>query len=238
MVTTPDIGVWQNPASSAQSSVRHIDEHGAETWFGERTDDLFLVPNFVANEERGSTSAYFASVAKTFFTGVVLASPLFMGGGAQAGVTSTTPPSAIARLRPTWDTHLVSNAAAEQTRVSDEIIGELGRLQDGWAGDGSVAPPENVRRDVEAFLGVLTLTEKNAPSVEVDDETGNVTFFWMIDFQQLISVDFFGDGHARCAYSNRDASKSFRARIHLNDDRELVSFLTSDEIVDLGVAVL
>lgn len=62
----------------------------------------------------------------------------------------------------------------------ERLLADLGRLQDGWAGPGTVAPSSETFRDVQLALNALDRRARS-PSIEVDTEDGATTLCWQTD---------------------------------------------------------
>jgi hypothetical protein len=74
---------------------------------------------------------------------------------------------------------------------ANEIISQLGQLQDGWSGASSFAPADSVKRDIYEALAAIGGFVRE-PEVEVDDD-GSVALLWPtadIDF----AMTFLGNG--------------------------------------------
>jgi hypothetical protein len=78
---------------------------------------------------------------------------------------------------------------------------ELERLQDGWAGPGTVAPSERTKQDVERLLTIFSEITR-APEVEVDEESGHVTLRW----SGAITLAFVLRGNGKVLVINTDVS--------------------------------
>ncbi len=74
----------------------------------------------------------------------------------------------------------------------EKVLTELGRLQDGWAGVGSVSPSSDVLRDVEHVIAALD-QEIETPQFEIDPDDGSVTMFWQ-GGSQAFSLIVSGNG--------------------------------------------
>lgn len=66
------------------------------------------------------------------------------------------------------------------SRLFDEweiLLIELGRLIDGWAGPGTIAPSLKIMRDIEEVVPLIQSIAR-PPAVEVDEGDGYVTLRW------------------------------------------------------------
>jgi hypothetical protein len=78
--------------------------------------------------------------------------------------------------------------------VADKIVRELGRVKDGWAGPGTVAPSKRVLADVETVAMRLPLNLKT-PTIDIDEEEGSVALRWIAaDKESSFSLVFRGNG--------------------------------------------
>lgn len=93
---------------------------------------------------------------------VVMFSPTIYG----VNVTDyiTVPPASIAKR---------AGVLGELERLQRD----LDRLQDGWAGPGSIAPSDQAKRNVERLLSILPGIA-HVPEVEVDEDCGDITLRW------------------------------------------------------------
>nr|WP_295888660.1 hypothetical protein [uncultured Devosia sp.] len=111
--------------------------------------------------------------------------------------------------------------ASAQESVADGILGDLGRLVDGWNGQGTVAPSAAVQADVADVLSVINLAE--APEVHVDDD-GVTSLIWMVD-ERLASLEFFGNGKVVCTIADPDPAESWSKKYDVTDDVGIVGSL-------------
>ena len=110
--------------------------------------------------------------------------------------------------------------------LDETILSELGRLEDGWSGHGSIAPTDQIIKDVSAILRTLKLKSKENLDVQVDDD-GRVTFFWLINPEELLSVDIYGDRKVRCNYSPENFEDSESKIFDIDDHRHIYNFIDS-----------
>lgn len=77
----------------------------------------------------------------------------------------------------------------------EKLILEVGRMQDGWDGPDTVAPPIAAQRDFEA---TLTAFPKDAlePELEVDGSTGAISVrWWSAERNRCLVLNFVGDNN-------------------------------------------
>lgn len=110
------------------------------------------------------------------------------------------------------------------TDLADEIVTDLARLNDGWAGEGPFAPSAHVIRDVEHVLAELPLSAHAMPDVEVDDD-GRTSLFWLDEHGRVLSLNFAGNGRVICLYVDSDTSKCKARTIVAHDAVGLFAFL-------------
>ncbi|MHA6288090.1 hypothetical protein [Maricaulis sp. CAU 1757] len=60
----------------------------------------------------------------------------------------------------------------------ERTLKDLGRLVDGWAGEGSLAPSEAILLELETVAVGAIPNDCALPEVEVEDDTGAVTLRW------------------------------------------------------------
>jgi hypothetical protein len=71
----------------------------------------------------------------------------------------------------------IVEAVGQWPAEADQISRELGRLEAGWAGPGSLAPSDQAIRDFELVAPLLPLATV-PPSVEVDESDGYISMRW------------------------------------------------------------
>jgi hypothetical protein len=99
--------------------------------------------------------------------------------------------------RPKVESRLWSNAMAD-------CVDRLGRMVDGWAGPGSVAPTTEILEEVQEFTPILPLRTR-IPEIEVEPGDGEVKLAWRASSQpRSLAVAFSGDGVARVLQANLD----------------------------------
>ena len=127
-----------------------------------------------------------------------------------------------------YDDRAISDEEIETHKKSLDvtILAELGRLEDGWSGHGSVAPTDQIINDVSAILRILKLKSKENLDIQVDDD-GRVTFFWLIKPEELLSVDIYGDGKVRCNYSPENFEDSESKIFDVDNHRHIYNFIDS-----------
>jgi hypothetical protein len=83
--------------------------------------------------------------------------------------------------------------SASTSTVGDRIVSELGRIKDGWAGEGTVAPTNQIVTDVESAIERLPVFAK-MPAIEIDEEDGTVALRWLAqDRNSSLSLVFRGN---------------------------------------------
>jgi hypothetical protein len=131
-----------------------------------------------------------------------LVAKFFAGGGAvftASGSSSGNQPLATDRYTGanlTSDPNTVSASAGQSHSPRptglEKMLTELGRLQDGWAGVGSISPSSDILRDVEHVIAALD-QEIETPEFEIDPDDGCVTMFWQ-GGSQAFSLIVSGNG--------------------------------------------
>jgi hypothetical protein len=98
--------------------------------------------------------------------------------------------------------------ATTTSAVSDRIVSELGRIKDGWAGEGTVAPAAQTISDVEMAVERIPVSAK-MPAIEIDEEDGTVALRWVAeDRSSSFSLVFRGNGRATGVIATIDPPRS------------------------------
>jgi hypothetical protein len=106
------------------------------------------------------------------------------------------------------------------------IVTQLARLNDGWAGPGSVAPSEAVLNDALAVSSCLP-PNVQPPETEVDAEDGCVTLIWKGEKSvQFFAIIFSGNGAVMGVAPNQANYKPWR--LPVSDELGIVSKLEDD----------
>lgn len=129
------------------------------------------------------------------------------------------------------DSHRVMAGSTQTAGIGVHIGQDLSRLVEGWAGEGSVAPSDEVIRDL---LSVLTLLppEVVEPDTEVDPDDGSVVLRWLnADATASFSLTFFGKGEVSGYLSSASRMPAWKYRV--SDTPQLTGKLTSEEVFDL-----
>ncbi|HKR92648.1 hypothetical protein [Novosphingobium sp.] len=100
--------------------------------------------------------------------------------------------------RPTHFIHRVEFAprykAVGWSSCVERMVLDIGRLEAGWDGPGSIAPSPQLLRDIEKTLSVLPVHTRE-PDVEVDSSDGSVCMRWETPAEdQVLSLTFPGNG--------------------------------------------
>lgn len=121
---------------------------------------------------------------------------------------------------------------ATHSSVAQKVVRELGRLKNGWSGAGSVAPSDNILRDIQLVASsVPSLTR--APDVEVDPEDGSVVLRWMeAGASRSFSLTFVGQGWVTGFYSADDTSAP-AWRLRASDSIRLAIKFSNDNVQSL-----
>jgi hypothetical protein len=101
-------------------------------------------------------------------------------------------------------------AAADTTwpDTADEIVTEIGRLPQGWAGPASVVPSTDTLDDIGHVIGYLPPNFRR-PLIEIDEDEGDVTLSWMsADQRRMFSLHFHGTHNVIGSYTSLDSGES------------------------------
>lgn len=112
----------------------------------------------------------------------------------------------------------IFGASSGWSSVFDRLLVELGRLKEGWEGEGSVAPSAKTLRDVEQALSVLPASTRE-PEVEVDSSDGSISFrWWSQDLSKSATLSFLGNGTAFIFAMNRNGATKPPAIVSVTDE--------------------
>jgi len=119
----------------------------------------------------------------------------------------------------------------------ERLIIEVGRIQDGWDGPGSLAPSSSVQRDFEAALGVLPGSTAE-PEIEIDGSTGSITVRWMNEIAASAAVlTFMGDGHCIIMDFNPARAGSAPIICAVHDETKILDMLDATTFGSLLPAI-
>lgn len=176
---------------------------------------------FYGNARADRTAGIFGAfaVASSVLVGTCVGIPIAGSGVATSG------PARVAFVqsssREGW--------GARQT-VTDGILGDLGRLVDGWDGANSLAPSEAVIDDMAIVLSIMDLTDANAPEVHVDTD-GATSLVWMLSAERLVSLEFFGKGEVLVTVADEDPAQSFSRKFAVRDDVSIATVLEQAGVI-------
>lgn len=114
--------------------------------------------------------------------------------------------------------------------VADSIIGDLGRLVDGWDGANSIAPSSAIIDDLAIVLAIVDITDANAPEVHVDSD-GSTSLVWLLSDERLVSLEFFGKGDVLVTAADEDPAKSFSRKFAVRDDVSIAMALEQAGVI-------
>ncbi|VVT14839.1 hypothetical protein [Hoeflea sp. EC-HK425] len=123
---------------------------------------------------------------------------------------------------------VVHNSA---TSWAMRIVSELGRLKEGWAGEGSAAPKSSIGRDI---LTVYPQIDARNPDVEIDDETGNVSFRWFgRDALSAVTMNFIGEGKIVVTYTRVSVEGSKFEEFNSAQLQAISAYFMEDDIAEI-----
>ncbi|MGR9224035.1 hypothetical protein [Rhizobium leguminosarum] len=94
--------------------------------------------------------------------------------------------------------------------VGQTIAMELGRLNTGWAGDGTVAPGTKLVLDIQNAAASFP-AEASMPEVEVDPDDGSVILRWITsNAERSLSLTFLGKGEVTVFFSSPERTTPAR----------------------------
>lgn len=115
--------------------------------------------------------------------------------------------------------------------VGVQIAQDLSRLQNGWAGEGSVPPTPAAIRDLLSVVMLLP-TVISEPETEVDPDDGSVVLRWANEeSSETFSLTFFGKGEVAGYLSSSAKMPAWKVRV--TDGSQITSRLMSEDILDL-----
>ncbi|TBD68308.1 hypothetical protein ELH16_08570 [Rhizobium ruizarguesonis] len=122
--------------------------------------------------------------------------------------------------------------SSRHRNVAQKVVRELGRLKNGWAGSGSVAPSANILRDIQLVASSLPSSTRS-PDVEVDPDDGSVVLRWMQEGAlRSFSLTFVGQGRVTGFYSADDSSAP-AWRLKASDSIRLAIKFSADNVQSL-----
>ncbi len=83
--------------------------------------------------------------------------------------------------------------------ITNSIVYELHRLENGWSGLESIAPSVEIINDVKVLLRVLNFQSNGNLDVQVDDD-GSVTVYLQVSEGKTLDFDISGDQSVQCTY--------------------------------------
>jgi hypothetical protein len=88
----------------------------------------------------------------------------------------------------------LTTLSANGATIADRVALELYRLENGWAGSGSIAPSDHIIEDVGAVLDRLP-SNASMPHIEVEEDDGSVALRWIAsDKLSSFALVFQGNG--------------------------------------------
>jgi len=123
-------------------------------------------------------------------------------------------------------------AVSGRFATASQILRNLGRLTDGWAGDDTVAPSHGVIKDFQAasiaFPPLVSL-----PEIEVDPDDGSVVLRWITaEGKETFSLTFVGNGSVT-GYFSSDTSAEPAWSAMVTEARKLATKFTEENVLKL-----
>lgn len=112
----------------------------------------------------------------------------------------------------------------------ERLVDQLGRLNDGWAGKGSVAPTAAVLSDIDAASVVLSDLEI-APIAEVDEGDGSVKLVWEKDERRFCLV--FNGNNKVIGFITSFSEEFAPWSLPVDDDIRLADKLSDDNVLKI-----
>ncbi len=123
------------------------------------------------------------------------------------------------------DRILIGVIRAIESTIADKVVLELGKLKDGWAGEGSIAPSKATIKDVGAVLDLLPINAA-MPLVEVEEDDGTVSLRWLAsDGQRSFSLVCRGAGRVTGVVATIDPPRSSPWSADISDEVKIASKL-------------
>lgn len=105
-------------------------------------------------------------------------------------------------------------------------IHELGRLPDGWAGEGSKAPSTSILLDIQSLNSLLP-PSVTAPEIDVDQDDGFVSLRWFdAGAVNSLTITFFGGHKIIVTLSSLEGNDRAARQLNIRDVGEVTSFLS------------
>ncbi|MDI2109516.1 MULTISPECIES: hypothetical protein [Bradyrhizobium] len=122
-----------------------------------------------------------------------------------------------------------------ESTIADKVVLELARLKNGWAGEGSMAPPKATIKDVGAVLDLLPISAA-MPLVEVEEDDGTVSLRWLAsDGQRSFSLVCRGSGRVTGVVATINPPRSSPWSAAVSDEVQIASKL--EEQIASGIFV-
>lgn len=106
-----------------------------------------------------------------------------------------------------------------------QIFHEIADLEDGWNGDGSLAPSEYVKSDLQVLAQAFNAGVRE-PEVEVDDD-GSIALRWEDD-QRVVAFTINGNGRVIGTMVPRTGQ--FPCELPIRDANKISELLSIDEV--------
>lgn len=120
--------------------------------------------------------------------------------------------------------------------VSERVVRELGRIKDGWAGENSKAPAQQILDDIELALNRLP-PDASSPLIEIDEEDGVVALRWIAeDRLRSFSLVFTGNERVVCIQAHVQPPRSDSLALDVREDIPLTALLEEPSIRELITA--
>jgi hypothetical protein len=126
-------------------------------------------------------------------------------------------------------------SVATAKTAADKIVGELGRIKDGWAGPDTVAPSKAVLDDVETVAMRLPSNLK-MPAIDVDEEDGSVAIRWLAeDRSRSFSLVFRGNARVSGVFATIEPPRSVSWSLGVAEEVQIASKLEENLVRQLIV---
>lgn len=118
-----------------------------------------------------------------------------------------------------------------EASVADKVVLELAKLENGWAGEGTVAPSKKTIEEIGAVLDLLPANVA-MPLIEVEEEDGAVSLRWIAaNGPRSFSLVCRGAGRVTGVVATIDPPRSTAWSAYVTDDVQIASKV-EDQIAD------
>ena len=110
--------------------------------------------------------------------------------------------------------------------ITNSIVYDLVRIEDGWSGLESKGPSDEIIRDVGIVLNNIISISDEEVDVQVDED-GSVTIYLKISGDKTLSFDISGNNKVQCTYVTSNFADTKSEIFKISDFELIVNFIDS-----------